>query len=180
MLYPQPPAYARGECISLRIQLSCQQPNAQSVFELLGDGSATTVCLIQTMKLGKTEETHCIAMGLCWLPPSKRRPSLSRQECGHSAEGSKSDGEDQGEKHSQTRTVHCELRLPSDLVPSFDFREVKVSVCSSNQIQAKICRGLTSSVSVQDIPSLFPSPPHTFHRSLRTHCDSHISRHRLI
>jgi hypothetical protein len=100
------------------------------VLELLSSGSATTVCLIRTTTFGKVVETHCVAMGLCWISELVDSSVPSRTE-GRQSERSTSQrdsGPDELNRSFQTRIVHCEICVPSDSVPSFEFRDAKVSV----------------------------------------------------
>jgi hypothetical protein len=112
MLYPHPAVYARGEYISVYIQISSKQEIADEVLDLLCDGTSMTVCIMQTATLAEHVAVKCVAMGLCWTssePESERADHAPNQG-------------------PRTRIVHCELRLPSDLTPSFKFRNSKTSV----------------------------------------------------
>jgi hypothetical protein len=133
MLYPQPAVFAAGECISLHIQLACQQENADHILDLLCSDYAVTVCLTRAMSFAHLDDTKCVAMGLCWTSESDNNVATSREET-RSTESALGGETWEGEGHRNNlrcRVVHCELRLPSDIMPSFKFRDVESSVSSS-------------------------------------------------
>jgi hypothetical protein len=131
MLYPQSTVYARGECISFQIQLACRQEDAEHILDLLSKDSATTVCLIRTTTFGLLVDTKCIAMGLCWAPESMNRSHASQDERSQVDSLGAQEDQEVPDTALRARMVHCELRLPSELVPSFTFRSAKNSVSSS-------------------------------------------------
>jgi hypothetical protein len=115
ILHPEHTVYARGDYVSLHIQLASQQENAKYVLELLSSGSAATVCLIRTTTFGKAVETNCVAMGLCWTSEIVDSSAPFRTE-GRQSERSASQrdsGRDERNRDFQTRIVHCEICVPS-------------------------------------------------------------------
>jgi hypothetical protein len=163
MLYPHPAVHTTGEHILLHIQLASQQENADRVLNLLSSGSATTVCLIRTMTLGQLVETTCVAMGICWADTKESDQSeVTDVQLG---------GNQERNKEVRTKVIHCELRIPPGLSPSFKFRIAKNSVSLYSTIRA-MCRSNRNSIKSLSSPFatrgscrptspsslLFPSP----------------------
>jgi hypothetical protein len=131
MLYPQPAVYERGECISLHIQLASNQNNADRILDLLSIDSAATVCLIRTTTFGQLVDAKCVAMGLCWSSPENNSHPPGQNENLQSENSNVPETSAGRNGNVRTRIVHCELRLPPDLAPSFKFRTAKTSVSDS-------------------------------------------------
>ncbi len=121
MVLAPPLIYARGTFIQLSLTITSlsnfvseQETAATSqVLDLVSQQDAINLCLIRSSVIGTVHwAIKCVSMGLCW--PSEESGS----------------GANRGPSRLNSRTVNCEIELPPDLVPSFDFRSMSVSVCS--------------------------------------------------